>query len=147
MTHESEINKQIQERYDKLRNMIYDGPPLPSGLIEKFKVGIMLIPPAHHKFNMLRVKELINKKESELTWLEAGMVINFVQEIEPQKLFITIEETCDFLIGLTDIVSEYNKITSKWNKEIEALRNRLLNTSGIIKSTSMPHKDGRLIAK
>jgi hypothetical protein len=149
MTHESEIDKQIEALHDKHRMAIYDGPALPENIIDMFKVGLMVIPVSDinegRGFNYIRVKEIVKKQVKELTWLEAGMIINFIQLVPPEKLFITLEEMLDFYIRLSDIVVEYNKTTSKWTREVEAIRSKLKSTSGIIKSTQMPAMGGRII--
>lgn len=145
MTTEQEINKQIQEEYNKYRDAPYDGVPLPEEIIRLFKKAMMVVPYDDHKFNMVRVKEICEKGVKDLTWLEAGMVINFMQKVIPEKVFSSIEKYCEFMIANTFIVSEYNIVTNKWQRNIEAYKDRLRNTSGIIKSSKPVQAGGKIV--
>lgn len=135
MTSTDDINSQIEREFEKFRNKVYDGE-LPYGLIEKFKVGLMMSSAGQHKYNLQKVKEIIAKAENDLTWLEVGMVINFVTEIPWERIYDSLEEAINYNIELSDFMVEYNKVIGRKNNELEKMRTRLLNLSGINNKTT-----------
>jgi hypothetical protein len=141
MTTEQDIHKQVEREYDKFRDALYDGPPLPADIIHKFRQGLMVVPWGTHKYNLFKVQELISKQPDELTWLEAGMVINFVTEVPYERLFDTLEDALAYQTALSGIIAQYNIVTSKKSKELESYRNRLLSTSGIIRTKLITPKN------
>lgn len=135
MTTRDEIQQQIEREYEKSRNKIYDGE-LPYGLLEKFKVGLFMAAYSQHKFNLIKVKEIISKRDDQLTWMEVGMIANFVVEIPWERLFDNLEEALDYNIELSDFMVSYNDMITKKQKELERMRDRLLNLSGINNKTT-----------
>lgn len=148
MTTEQDINKMIQEKYDKYRNSIYDGSvPFPVEALRLFKKAMMVVPWEGHQYNMVRVKEICDiESVAAITWLEAGMIMNFLNKVPPKEIFGSFSHYAEFMIAASDFHIEYNKVTEKWQREIEGYKNRLMNTSGIIKkSDKMQSAGGRLL--
>lgn len=148
MTTEQEINKQIQADYDIYRTKIYDGAlPIHDDLLKLFQKALMAIPYDQHNMNMVRVREILDKNVSELTWLEVGMVNNLLHRAAPEKLFSSPYRYCEFMIANCQFVIEYNSATEEWNRKIEAKKKVLTNTSGIIRSNKPVSSGGKLIVK
>lgn len=138
MTSESQIAEQIQRDAQTFMEKPYDGLFIPEGLIDKFKVAIMTIPPQAHNYNLKKLKEVAAKKEYDLNFLEVGMIVNLIFQIPFERLYITVEEGLDYTIQLEELRNEYNQKVNEENKKLEKKRTRLLELSGITKSIAMP---------
>lgn len=77
------------------------------------------------------MKELIAKDVTELNWLEAGHVINFVQGIPYERIFDTVEEALDYHIMLGEIQKSYNEVTMQLEKELNQKRQMKYKLAGL----------------
>lgn len=148
MTNEQEINKQIQAEYDVYRTMVYNGPiPIHEDSLKLFRKALMSIPYSDHNMNMVKVREILDKGLSQITWIEIGIINNLIHKAVPEKLFKSEYLYCEFMIANSAFVMEYNRATEEWNRKIEAKKKVLQNTSGIIRNTKPVSTGGKLIVK
>lgn len=123
-----EIDKQLAQEAVAFNNKLYDGRPLPADIIQKVRQGIMIV---GCKSGHQAMKELITREVSDLTWMEAGFVINFVQLIPYERIFDTVEEALDYHILLNEIQKEYNEVTMQLEKEINQKRQMKYKLAGL----------------
>lgn len=126
-----EIDKQLATEALAFNSKLYDGRPLPDDLIQKLRQGIMIMGCKGAGGQAAAMKELIAKDVTELSWMEAGWVINFVQSIPFERIFDTVEEALDYHILLGDIQKEYNEVTMQLEKELNQKRQMKYKLAGL----------------
>lgn len=148
MTHESEIDKKINDEYDQLRNAKYTGVNQPpENLIELFGKALMELPHEYHKFNMVKVKQILEKNDvNELTLMELGVINNIVNKVPPKFLFKNKFHYCEHYIANVAFTEEYNAIVAEVEKKLQAKKENMKNTSGIIRNNKIIGGRGRIIS-
>lgn len=122
-----QIDKELADEAIAFNNKLYDGRPLPEDIIHKVRQGIMIVGCKAHQ----SMKELIAKDVTELNWMEAGFVINFVQGIPYERIFDTVEEALDYHIMLGEIQRDYNEVTMQLEKELNQKRQMKYKLAGL----------------
>lgn len=131
MTTAQQINDEIQKEAIAFNNRIYDGLPLPEDILQKFRVGIMVGGTDKPEL----IKELISKDVSDLTWMQAGMVVNYVRRLPYERIFDTLGEALEYNIHLNEIVAYYNEICNKVDKDLESKRELKYKLAGLSNGT------------
>lgn len=149
MTHESTIDKKINDEFEELRNAKYDGAiPPPKELLRMFRKALMEVPFDHHQLNMVTVREIIDADDiSEISLMNLGIIANFVNKVPPRVLFDSPYKYCEYMIAHNAFVACYNPIIKEYNDKLEKKKAAMKNTSGIIRN---PNKTtiggGRIIS-
>lgn len=88
MTQNEQINKQLNEEYDKFLYSKYEGSVKPpKDIIELFKTAILAMPPFAHKINFHKVKAIATTKYEDLTNGNLSDIIKVVLNTSLQKLY------------------------------------------------------------
>lgn len=126
-----EIDQQLAQEALAFNSKPYDGRPLPSDIIQKLRQGLMIIGCKGAGAQAAAMKELIARDVDDLTWMEAGWVINFVQGIPFERIFDTLEDALDYHILLGEIQREYNEVTMQLEKELNQKRQMKYKLAGL----------------
>lgn len=126
---EKEIARQLAEDEERWNNAIYDGF-LPKLFLDYFKKGLMVLPPAQHKYNMQLVKTMIGKKPDEVTNLEIGLMINIIYHCPFKEIYDSIEQAVDITMEFDKVRDEYNQKVSAIEGALTRKRNRLHELAG-----------------
>ena len=137
MTTQHDIDEQFKKDYQKFWDQNFDAFT-PEGLIEKFKVAIMKIPPGVHQYNLGVLERIFKKKEYDLNFLEVGMIVNQIFMIPFECLYITIEEGLEYTKQLEKLRIDFNEQVDKRQSELEKKRKRLYQLAGLTNSITMP---------
>lgn len=138
MTQNEQINKQLNEEWDRFLNEVYDSKfPVPSSIIDLFKKSIMSMPPFAHKIRFNKVRAISVMKPEELTNGLLQDIIKVILNTSLQKLYNNdgIHEE-DFFriienqIQLEKFVLCYNNHVDDFRKKLEMKKATLESLSG-----------------
>lgn len=131
MTSVPQVDKQLQEEFDKFSNALYSGKiSVPTNLIELFKIGIMKMPPFGHKINFNKVKVLGSKKIKELSNGDINDLIKVVVNTKLEELFLDFPEAVDSMIKLEKFILSYNQHIDEFQIQLQQKKTLLLSLSG-----------------
>lgn len=137
MTSADDIADQIEkEDIIPYLNKIYDGF-VPESVVEQFRVAMMHLPPSLHKYSMLDVETMANKKAGEINNREIGMMLNVIFSIPFATMYSSLEEGVEKTREFEKIKTEYNKNSAAFQRKCDAKRARLLKLSGVGNSSGM----------
>lgn len=126
-----EIDRQLAQEALAFNSKLYDGRPLPEDIIQKVRQGIMVLGCKGAGEQASAMKALIAKNVTDLSWMEVGWVVNFVQNIPYERVFDTVEEALDYHINLGQIQKEYNEVTMQLEKELNQKRQMKYKLAGL----------------
>lgn len=135
-----QIEATIQAEYSKYYNspfLLEDGTQLPSDLTDIFKTAIKKISPQLHQVYAKKIREIINKRLEDLTFLEVGMMVNVILGIELERLYpnLELEEMLDKHEYFEKIQISYNKQVDDLNIRLKSRKLSLMEIGGFTKNT------------
>ena len=133
MTSQRDIEIQIAAEKQTFYLSKFDGK-LPSDLIERFEKALMVSAPGQHQYHMDKVKLILSKEESELNYLELGMVINLLFSVPFDKLYSNLDEALEKNIELESVRIVYNTHVKETEDKLIKKKNILMNLSGVTKA-------------
>ena len=129
-----QIDEEIAKETIAFNNKVYDGPALPEDILEKFSAGIMRGGTDRPEL----IKSIISKEVDELTWMEVGMVINYVKSLPFEINFDSLPEALEYLIALGKITTAYNEVCNKVDEDLMKKRELKYKLAGIGNGISAP---------
>jgi hypothetical protein len=123
MSHQEEINKQLNEQYDVFLNSSYTGKvAVPSFIIESFKRAIMAMPPYAHKIDFHKVRAIGSMKPEDLTNGLISDAIKTILNVSPEKLYPTLsfDAAVDKHIIVERFIIAFNKHIDDFRKGLES---------------------------
>lgn len=134
MTTEQDINRQVDELYNKFWNSPYEGR-MPANIVSKFREAIMFQTPKTLQSAPAILRELLEAKEYDLKFVHVGIIINTLYNSPLNTIFYSPEEAMDALVEFIEIEHEYNKIVQKRAGEIEKAREKKMEICGLTPKT------------
>lgn len=132
MTNQQVVDKQIEAEYDKFYNSVYAGKvDVPSDILEKFKKGIMSIPPFAHKINFLKIKNVASKSPNQLTNGDLNEVVKIILSTVPSIFYASFNEATKGNIEFEKFVLCYNDFIDDFTKSLQMKKATLMELSGV----------------
>jgi len=132
MSPQAQVEKQIQDDYDKFIYSVYNGKiSVPDNIVELLKIAVMGLPPQFHGVHMNKIKVIISKKPSELNNGELADVIKLIFNCPLEKLYEDFEEAVEGHLKLEKFVLSYNNYVNEFQENLKMKKANLINLSGI----------------
>lgn len=132
---QQDVEDELKKDYEVFNNRPYNGF-IPDGLMDKFKVALMVNAPGTHQYNPNYLKILITKTEGDLNFIDFGLIVNLLIDTPFEKIFITLEEAIDYLESLLKSKIEYNAQGKEFERKMMAKKKTLEKLYGLDKSTT-----------
>ena len=128
MTTAEQIEKQLNDEFQKFSNGIYSGKlEVPKNIIEIFKKGVMSIPPFAHKINFNKVKVIASKKVEELTYADLNDVIKLVLNTPLNSVYDNFDTAVKESIKIEKFVLAFNETISEFQDKLRMKKTTLQN--------------------
>lgn len=132
MTQQQIVDKQIEEDYDKFYNSAYKGKvEVPKDILDKFKKGVMAMPPFAHKINFLKIKSVATKQIVELTNGDLNEIIKIILSTCPKELYADFKSAVDGNIDFEKFVLCFNDHVESFTKKLQMRKATLMDLSGV----------------
>jgi hypothetical protein len=130
MTNQGEINKQLNEEYDKFLVLPYAGKvAVPDFIIDLFKKSIMAMPPFAHKINFHKIKAIAGMRPGELTNGLLSDVVKVILNVPMEKLYPD-----SHFYSAVNLHIEVEKFILAFNKHIDDFRKGLETKKATLES-------------
>jgi len=131
-----DIEKQIQDDYKKFQTATFE-EALPKDIIEKFKLAIMAIAPNSHQLHPKTIRDIVGKKEKDLTNIEVGFIIKVIIETPLEKIFgADFNKSINELEKILDLNVACNVADAKKKEELYQRKATLLSLAGANNGTA-----------
>lgn len=114
---EEDVNRELDADFQKFNASKYDGN-VPEKLIELFKDALFQSDPNSHQLHVSKIRELFIKKDEDLTFFEAGLMINIILRVPLSRLYE------DVYIALNRM-EELEKFTIEFNAKVANFKEML----------------------
>lgn len=124
-----EIERQIETELATFNLSLYFGS-LPKDFLINFKKCLIEVAPASHQIRVKVLKEIIKKKETELTFMEVGMCVNVIQSA---PLHILSEDLDSAIIKLEKVEAvriAWNDARGRKEQELIQKKQNLIKLAG-----------------
>jgi hypothetical protein len=147
MTQNEQINKQLNEEYDKFLYSKYEGSVKPpKDIIELFKTAILAMPPFAHKINFHKVKAIATTKYEDLTNGNLSDIIKVVLNTSLEKLYKTNDliglKNEDSFLSIVDKCIAMDKFVLCYNNHVDDFRKKLEMKKATLESLSGARNNG-----
>lgn len=111
-----QVEKQLQEDFEKFQNLLYLGKiDVPKDIVAIFKKGIMSLAPHFHQVLGRRIKNIASKKPLELTNSDIHVIVKVIVNTPIEKLYgedflksVDKQEKFEiFILSYNDSVNEF----------------------------------------
>lgn len=126
---EQQINEQLNNKLLKYYNSPYIGE-VPKGIINYFKEALFTSAPINHQIHVIKIRQIVNKKESELLIGEVGMISKTLVGCPMYLIYKDFDEAMDYHEGVEKLTIKYNADLDNFQKSLEKERmalNQLAN--------------------
>lgn len=131
-----QIEQQIQDEYKKFQTAKFE-ETLPKGIIEKFKKAIKSVAPNSHQLHPKTIRDIVGKKEKDLTNLEVGFIIKAIIDTPLEKIFgDDFGKSIDELEKILDLNVACNVADAKKKEELYQRKATLLSLAGANNGTA-----------
>jgi hypothetical protein len=130
------INKASQEFWQK----IYDGF-IPDNLMDNFKAALLATRPTELPAGAGALKQIIDKKEYEITFIEMGTIINGIFKLPIGVLSDDVHEALTYTEQLGKMSYDFNQKVDEFNKQLKKKHHKLMDIAGLTQSATMYPKN------
>lgn len=134
---EKDIKESMNASYEQFNNHAYEGF-IPDGLIEKFRVAFMTVPPKAHGLKAAKVAEIAKLREVDLTMIDVGCIVNLLYMCAPATFCVTFEEAVEYVEQLSKVHNEYNYKVEQFQKSMQRKEMHLRRLAGLDGAIQMP---------
>ena len=132
MSIQNQVEKQLQEEFEKFNNKPYSGKvSLPVNIIELFHIGIMGMPAFYHKIQFSKVKMLLGKELNSITNGDISDLIKVIVNTPIERFYDNIDEAVEKMIKLEKFILSYNQMVEEFKGQLEMKRTTLMDLSGL----------------
>lgn len=140
MTTPQDIDRMINEQSEAFWKKTYDGF-IPDNLMENFKASLRATQPTELPAAAGALKQIIDKKEYEITFIEMGTIINGIFKMPIGVLSDDVHEALTYTEQLAKMSYDYNQKVAKFNDELKKRHQKLMEMAGLTKSAVMYPKN------
>lgn len=124
-----DIEKQIETELATFNLSLYFGS-LPKDFLANFKKALIAVAPNTHQIRVKLLKEIVKKKENELTFMEVGMCINVIQSAPLHILSDHLETALEKLRKIEEVRLQWNDARNRKEQELINKKQSMIKLAG-----------------